>query len=193
MTTVLSTTAKMIQEHRCVEWETQINCAQYLTVDGVSHFTHLWWDPQQPVAVLIALRIAWSVMMHLVLTSKICIKKLVYISWTVTTYAAVACQSKQLASHLAVTNAASALCKFKQCQQQALTCCLQTQQDEDSARDCISEGAGVWQPRFFLVGLGDVIQAAWQKVMRSKGAEDSLDDLVGPQHPFLVKEHVDHV
>jgi len=29
--------------------------------------------------------------------------------------------------------------------------------------------------------------------MRSKGAEHALDDLIGPQHAFSVKKHVDHV
>lgn len=29
--------------------------------------------------------------------------------------------------------------------------------------------------------------------MRCTGAEEPLDELVGPEHPFSVQEHVDHV
>lgn len=101
--------------------------------------------------------------------------------------------ASQTAATRAACAGASCACELKQCQQQTITCCLKAQQNEDSSRDCICEGAGVWQPRLFLVRLGDVVQAAGQQVVGSEGAEHSLDDLVGPQHPFLVKEHVDHV
>ena len=74
-----------------------------------------------------------------------------------------------------------------------LTRCLHTQQAEHSAGDSPREGVCVGQPCSGPVGLRDVVQAAGQVVVRGKGAEHSLDEVVGLQHCSFAQVHVDHV